>query len=143
MKKTLLRGALTGALLALAAPSLAACSSHVVCVVESAAVVSAGSHVAGSTFAAAAVAEGVTIVDVRTPAEYAEGHLPGAVNIDVSGPAFVGEIAPLDPQGKYAVYCRSGHRSRAAIDAMEGAGFSALIGLEGGIGAWSGEVVVD
>ncbi|WP_084074971.1 rhodanese-like domain-containing protein [Demequina sp. NBRC 110052] len=141
MKKHLVRGALAGALLVLSAPALAACSSEPVEVASPADVVFDGSHVGYSTFAAATEVEGVTVVDVRTAAEFAEGHLPGAVNIDVNSPAFADEIAALDPAADYAVYCRSGNRSRAAMAQMASAGFESMLGLEGGIGAWSGEVV--
>ncbi|MDN4472887.1 rhodanese-like domain-containing protein [Demequina zhanjiangensis] len=141
MKKHIVRAAFAGALLTLAVPALTACSSDDAAVVEPADVVFDASHVDSSMFAAATEVDGVTIIDVRTPAEFAEGHLPGAVNIDVSAATFADEIAQLDPDADYAVYCRSGNRSRAAIETMQGAGFAALIGLEGGIGAWGGEVV--
>lgn len=84
---------------------------------------------------------GVTVVDVRTPAEFAQGHLPGAVNIDVSGAGFDDAVAELDPEGEYAVYCKSGNRSRAAIEELAADGIDGTVGLEGGIGAWQGEVV--
>lgn len=100
-----------------------------------------GSHVSASSFAAAVDAEGVTVVDVRTPAEFAEGHIPGAVNVDIGDGSFSAKIAQLDPAADYAVYCRSGNRSRAAIDVMTQAGVTHTVGLEGGIGAWKGEVV--
>lgn len=141
MKKHLVRGALAGALLVLSAPALAACSSEPAEVVSPADVVFDGSHVGDATFAAATEVDGVTILDVRTAAEYAEGHLPGAVNIDVNSPSFASDIAALDPAADYAVYCRSGNRSRAAMQQMASAGFESMLGLEGGIGAWSGEVV--
>ena len=83
--------------------------------------------------AACAPAEPITvdsdtvIIDVRTPSEFAGGHLEGAINIDVQSPNFDAEIAALDPAGDYVVYCRSGNRSAAAIDRMEAAGFTALV----------------
>lgn len=64
------------------------------------------------------------IVDVRTPAEYADGHLEGAVNIDVQSPEFDAEIAELDTEGDYVVYCRSGNRSAQAASRMESAGLT-------------------
>ncbi|WP_084125813.1 rhodanese-like domain-containing protein [Demequina sp. NBRC 110054] len=140
MKKHIVRAALAGALLTLTVPTLAACSAETAAV-EPADVVFDGSHVGYATFAAATEVSGVTVIDVRTPAEFAEGHLPGAVNIDVSAATFTEEIAALDASADYAVYCRSGNRSRAAIETMEADGFTSTIGLEGGIGAWEGEVV--
>ncbi|MFN3866131.1 MAG: rhodanese-like domain-containing protein [Demequina sp.] len=102
-----------------------------------------GTHVGGQAFAEAAQSEDVIIVDVRTPAEFAEGYVPRAVNIDVSSPDFVDAVAQLDPDASYAVYCRSGNRSRVAIDHMTAAGLGSTLGLEGGIGAWHGDLITD
>jgi rhodanese-related sulfurtransferase len=66
------------------------------------------------------------VIDVRTPAEYAEGHLEGAVLMDVQGSDFAVKVATLDPAGNYVVYCRSGNRSAAAIDQMKSLGFTNL-----------------
>ena len=63
------------------------------------------------------------MIDVRTPAEYAAGHLEGALNIDVESADFASRIASLDPQGRYVVYCRSGNRAGVAADEMARAGF--------------------
>jgi rhodanese-related sulfurtransferase len=100
-----------------------------------------GQHVGAAAFALAVESPGVTVVDVRTPEEFASGHLPGSVNIDVSAATFAAEIAALDPDATYAVYCRSGNRSRTAIDLMTSAGVAQTVGLEGGIGAWTGDIV--
>ena len=97
----------------------------------------ASQHVDAAAFAAAAAEPGVRIVDVRTADEFAAGHLAGAVNIDVGSADFAGLISALDPAGDYAVYCRSGNRSRAAIEAMTGLGYANTVGLEGGITAWA------
>ncbi len=78
------------------------------------------------------------MLDVRTPAEFAQGHIPGAVNIDVEDATFPDKIAKLDPAADYAVYCRSGNRSRAAMEYMTKAGVTHTVGLDGGIGAWKG-----
>ncbi len=66
------------------------------------------------------------VIDVRTPAEFASGHLDGAVNIDVQSPDFEALVSQLDPAGSYYVYCRSGNRSAQAIDRMAGLGFTDL-----------------
>ena len=76
---------------------------------------------------------GTTVIDVRTPAEYAAGHLPGAINIDVESPTFAAEIGALDPSTAYAVYCHSGRRSALAADAMSQAGFTTVYNLDGGL----------
>ena len=79
--------------------------------------------------AAGAVAAGATIVDVRTPAEFAEGHLEGAVNIDVQSPDFDQRVSSLDPNGTHLIYCRSGNRSAVAVDRMSALGFGELSDL--------------
>lgn len=69
------------------------------------------------------------LIDVRTPAEFAEGFVKGAVNIDVSDPSFEAKIADLDKDAAYNIYCRSGNRSAAAIEIMRNAGFTNLTDL--------------
>ncbi len=70
---------------------------------------------------------GPVILDVRTPAEFASGHLEGAVNIDVTAPDFVDVIAGLPSDGSYVVYCRSGRRSARAAAMMREKGFTDVI----------------
>ena len=104
----------------------------------------AGATLDAADFAAALKAPGTVILDVRTPAEFAEGHLPGAVNLDVQSPEFAAGLPGLDPTAAYAVYCRSGNRSQVAVDQMAQAGITTTYHLAGGIGAWQqagGEVV--
>ena len=60
-----------------------------------------------------------TIIDVRSPAEFDEAHIVGALNIDVNGADFSDRIAELDPEQPYLVYCRSGNRSAQAASQME------------------------
>jgi rhodanese-related sulfurtransferase len=85
-----------------------------------------------------------TVVDVRTPAEFAAGHLPGAVNIDVEDPGFADAIGRLPKDDTYFVYCRSGNRSGVATDQMAEQGFTHVYDLQGGIADWqaSGGAVV-
>ncbi len=85
-----------------------------------------------STFLTTTAQSGVVTVDVRTPSEYAAGHVQGAVNVDVEAPTFDAEIAKLDKNATYAVYCHSGRRSTIATDAMGKAGFTHLYNLSGG-----------
>ena len=66
------------------------------------------------------------VIDVRTPAEFTEGHLEGAINIDWQGATFASEITQLDSAGTYVIYCRSGNRSTQAISAMTEMGFTNL-----------------
>lgn len=72
------------------------------------------------------VSSDTVIIDVRTPSEYAAGHLEGAQNIDVQSATFDQQIAGLDKNASYVVYCRSGNRSAAAVAQMEAAGFTNL-----------------
>lgn len=67
------------------------------------------------------------VIDVRTPSEFASGHLDGAINIDVQSADFDARMSELDPQGSYFVYCRSGNRSAQAIERMSGLGFGEMI----------------
>jgi rhodanese-related sulfurtransferase len=88
--------------------------------------------------AASLAADGaITVIDVRTPEEFAEGHLDGALLVDLSSPTFADEVAQLDPLQPYLVYCRSGNRSGQAVDAMQGLGFEQLWDMDGGVIAWT------
>lgn len=66
----------------------------------------------------------LTVIDVRTPEEFAAGHLAGAELVDIYEPAFTDEIDGLDRDGSYVVYCRTGNRSGQAAEFMEELGFS-------------------
>ena len=82
---------------------------------------------------------GVQIIDVRTPVEFAEGHIIGAVNIPVQQPDFIERVARLDPKSTYAVYCRSGNRSKSAVAQMQGAGVTNIYELASGTNGWTAE----
>ena len=77
----------------------------------------------------AAVFRDSIIIDVRTPEEFAAGHLDGALLYNVQDPAFDAKIADLDPSIPYVVYCRSGNRSAQAVERMKAAGFTDLTDL--------------
>jgi rhodanese-related sulfurtransferase len=94
----------------------------------------------GSQEFASKVAEPeVIVLDVRTAAEFAEGHLENAINIDVEGGQFDAGIAQLDKTKTYAVYCRSGRRSGNAVEKMSSAGFTSLFNLNVGIIDWQNQ----
>jgi rhodanese-related sulfurtransferase len=95
-----------------------------------------GQHMTASDFSTAMKKPGTIVLDVRTPAEYASGHLPAAQNIDIEAPDFATRIAALDKAATYAVYCHSGNRSGTALEQMSAAGFTHVYDLAGGIGAW-------
>lgn len=88
-------------------------------------------------FSAKSQEAGVISLDVRTAGEFAEGHLVNALNINVESGNFEAEIANLDKNATYAVYCRSGRRSAVAVELMEKAGFNNLYNLDGGVIDWS------
>jgi phage shock protein E len=67
------------------------------------------------------------VIDVRTAAEYAAGHIAGSQNIDVEAADFFSRIANLDATAPVLVYCRSGRRSAIAAEQMAAAGFSDIV----------------
>ncbi|MBK8334004.1 MAG: rhodanese-like domain-containing protein [Acidimicrobiaceae bacterium] len=77
----------------------------------------------------------LTVIDVRTPAEFANGHIDGAVNLDLEGGGFSAGIAALDHGTPYLVYCQSGRRSAIAAETMVAAGFTQVYDM-GGLTAW-------
>jgi rhodanese-related sulfurtransferase len=79
-----------------------------------------------------------TIIDVRTPEEFKEGHISGATNIDYQDKDFESKISSLDKDKQYILYCRSGNRSGKALEIMKQKGFNAS-NLEGGIMKWEAE----
>jgi phage shock protein E len=88
------------------------------------------------TFQQALATPNVQLIDVRTPAEYAEGHIDGALNLDWTGGVLDQRMATLDKSKPVLLYCASGRRSAAARDAMTAAGFTNVKDLSGGITAW-------
>ncbi len=82
----------------------------------------------------------VQIIDTRTPQEFSEGHIPDAVNIDLSSEDFIEQMKLLDKEKPVAVYCRSGRRSKIAAERFAKEGFK-VTELEGGIMTWKGEII--
>lgn len=78
----------------------------------------------------------IIVLDVRTPEEFSAEHLQNAININYYDSTFQTQLGNLDKSKTYLVYCRSGHRSSEAMDAMEQMGFENVLNLEGGIIAW-------
>jgi rhodanese-related sulfurtransferase len=77
------------------------------------------------------------VLDVRTEKEFNDGHIPGAMNLDVNGPDFAKKVAALDKEKTYLVHCASGRRSLKACGVMKEAAFKNLVNLEEGFSAWS------
>lgn len=78
----------------------------------------------------------VVVLDVRTPSEFAEGNIDGAVLLDYRASDFAEKVAKLDKTKLYLVHCAAGGRSARACAKMETLGFTNLVNLEGGMGAW-------
>ena len=91
--------------------------------------VACGEGTVNSPQAAELVSAGTVIIDVRTPEEFAAGHLDGAVLIDIKHPSFDAEITKLDATASYIVYCRSGNRSAQAVDRMRAIGIENITDL--------------
>jgi phage shock protein E len=87
-----------------------------------------GGPAAGAASAELALEQERFVIDVRTPEEFAEGHVEGAVNINLQAPDFSAQIADLDAEEQYVVYCRTGNRSAVAAAEMAGIGLDVLDG---------------
>ena len=79
---------------------------------------------------------GAVLLDVRRPDEFAQGHLPGAVNMEVTAPDFAQRVAALDKTAPTYVYCRSGARSAKAAEQLAQAGFAHVTNMLGGVLDW-------
>ena len=79
------------------------------------------------------------IIDVRTPEEFAEGHIKDAINIDFYSETFEDELDILDKNKTYLIYCRSGRRSASALAIMEELNFREAHNMTGGMIQWEAE----
>ena len=78
----------------------------------------------------------VQLVDVRTPEEFAQGNIPGSINIDVNSGHFGADVdSLLDEENKVAIYCRSGRRSKKAAEILSMMGFD-VVELDKGYNGW-------
>ena len=82
--------------------------------------------------------DGVRLLDVRTEAEYAGGHIPEAENIPMS--VLPSAAQGWDPEEPIALYCATGNRSASAAETLRSLGFDTVYDLGGGITAWDGEL---
>ncbi|HEY1005538.1 MAG TPA: rhodanese-like domain-containing protein [Sphingobacteriaceae bacterium] len=83
------------------------------------------------------------VLDVRTPEEIQEGHLPNAIAYDFKAPGFESKLAALPRDKAYLVYCRSGGRSARTVEMMKNLGFAEVYEMKGGILAYKGKLVKD
>lgn len=77
------------------------------------------------------------VLDVRTPGEFTEGHIKGAVMLDFKAPDFRERLSKLSRKKTYLVHCAAGGRSAKAVSAMEELGFRDVYHLKDGFLAWT------
>ncbi len=82
--------------------------------------------------------EGLVILDVRTPEEFSEARIDGATMLDFYREDFAEQLAELDRDTPYLLYCRSGNRSGQTSALMKTLGFSNVAEVDGGILSWNG-----
>ena len=125
-----MKTALAALMLALASPALAQGAA------AGATAPAAKPGVVDGATAKALVASGAKVVDVRTPQEFASGHVPGAINIPYEEVGKrIAEIGP--PSTQVVLYCRTGRRSGIAADALKKAGFQNLYDMQT-VTSWPG-----
>jgi len=78
---------------------------------------------------------GLVILDVRTVAEFNDGHIEGAIDIPVDD--LGGLLSELSKGDELLVYCRTGNRSTTAVGILEDNGYSKLYHMDGGITDWT------
>jgi rhodanese-related sulfurtransferase len=119
--KALIAGLMLGAVV------LAGCSSG-----------PAGLETVGPQAAATIIADDSSeiILDIRTPEEFDQGIIEGAINIDFYEPTFASDLDALDKDAHYVVYCRSGNRSGQAMSTFADLGFADVTEIDGGIANW-------
>jgi len=76
------------------------------------------------------------VLDVRTPSEFKDGHISGALSIDFKASDFKKNVSKLDRAQPYLLHCRSGARSSRALKVMRKLGFKHVYHLDSGIKAW-------
>lgn len=79
---------------------------------------------------------GLVILDVRTPAEFAEARLDGSIMVDYNAADFRDRVDELAKDVPYVMYCRSGNRSAGAREIMRELGFTEVYEIGGGINDW-------
>jgi rhodanese-related sulfurtransferase len=77
------------------------------------------------------------LIDIRTPEEFASGHIGGAVNVDFFSAGFQAEMDKMDKRKTYLIYCLAGSRSGRALSMMQDKGFYTVYNLFGGIKEWN------
>ncbi len=78
-----------------------------------------------------------TIIDIRTPQEYKQGYIEGAVNINYFDSSFLDQVSKFDKSKPIFIYCRSGNRTSSASKKLLKLGFTEVYDLQGGIISWA------
>jgi rhodanese-related sulfurtransferase len=78
----------------------------------------------------------VTVLDVRTPEEFTEGHLKDAKNVDIMAKDFADKLGSLDKSQPVLVHCQAGGRSTRSLPTLENLGFTQIYHLDGGMNGW-------
>ncbi len=76
------------------------------------------------------------VLDVRSPEEFARGHIPGAVNLNIHSPDFATQAAQFNKKKPILVHCHAGSRGAIAAAELSKLGFKSVFNLEGGLDAW-------
>lgn len=77
------------------------------------------------------------IIDIRTPQEFNQGHIEGAININYFDHTFIEQIGKFDKAKPIFLYCRSGNRTSSAREKVAKLGFGEVYDLEGGVMNWT------
>ncbi len=96
----------------------------------------AGTEVTPDEVAKLVAEKKATVLDIRTPEEFAAGHIAGAVNIDFMGDDFAQKIAALDKSKTYIVHCAGGGRSGRSLPTLEKEGLKSVLHLQQGFKGW-------
>jgi rhodanese-related sulfurtransferase len=80
--------------------------------------------------------DSVVILDIRTPGEFSQGHIKGAMNIDYLAGDFATNLAALDRDKTYVIHCQSGNRSGRSLSQFRELGFQKVLHLDAGFTGW-------
>ena len=78
----------------------------------------------------------IVVVDIRTPEEFAKGHIKGAVNINMNSKDFSEKLGKLERDKTYIMHCRSGGRSASSLPVWKRLGFKNVLHLSSGTLGW-------
>ena len=80
--------------------------------------------------------DSVVILDIRTPGEFSQGHIKGAMNIDYMAGDFATKLAALDRDKTYVMHCQSGNRSGRSLSQFRELGFQKVLHIDAGFAGW-------